>query len=66
MVPTKIAHTLGRMEGRMSHMESDLSEIRIKLVERVASLERWQAWIMGGWAALVALYAYVFKLTYYK
>jgi len=48
-----ILRALGRIEG-------ELVEIR-KLSERVSKLEMWQSWLKGGWAALVAAYAYLFK-----
>ena len=43
----KILRALGRIEG-------ELVEIR-RLSERVRKLEVWQAWLRGGWAALVVL-----------
>jgi len=49
-----ILRALGRIEG-------ELVEIR-KLSERVSKLEMWQSWLKGGWAALVAAYAYLFKV----
>ena len=48
-----ILRALGRIEG-------ELIEIR-KLSERVSKLEMWQSWLKGGWAALVAAYAYLFN-----
>ena len=48
-----ILRALGRIEG-------ELVEIR-ELSERVSKLEMWQSWLKGGWAALVAAYAYLFK-----
>ena len=47
----EILRALGRIEG-------ELIEIR-KLSERVRMLEVWQAWLKGGWAALVAAYLYL-------
>jgi hypothetical protein len=49
----EILRTLGRIEG-------ELVEIR-KLSERVRKLEAWQSWMKGGWAALVAAYAYLVR-----
>ena len=48
-----IVRSLGRIEGQ-------LDDIR-KLSERVTKLELWQSWLKGGWAALVAAYAYLCK-----
>jgi hypothetical protein len=47
----EIMRALGRIEG-------ELVEIR-KLSERVRRIETCQAWLKGGWAALVAAYAYL-------
>jgi hypothetical protein len=47
----KILRSLGRIEG-------EFVEIR-KMSERVSQLERWQAWLKGGWAVMVAAYAYL-------
>lgn len=47
----EILRSLGRIEG-------EVAEIR-KLSERVSSLELWQSWLKGGWAALAAAYACV-------
>ena len=49
----EILRTLGRIEGELIHIR--------KLSERVAKLEAWQSWLKGGWAALAAAYAYLFK-----
>ena len=51
----KILWALGRIEG-------ELIEIR-KLSERVRTLEVWQAWLKGGWAALVAAWVYLCRLA---
>ena len=48
--------SLGRIEGEMK-------EIR-KLNDRVRHLELWLSWLKGGWAALTAAFAYLFKITY--
>jgi hypothetical protein len=46
--------TVGRIEG-------ELIEIR-KLNARVSHLERWQAWLKGGWAAVVAMYVHLCRV----
>jgi hypothetical protein len=51
----KILWALGRIEG-------ELIEIR-KLSERVRKLEVWQAWLKGGWAALVAAWVYLCRIV---
>ena len=51
----KILWALGRIEG-------ELIEIR-KLSGRVRTLEVWQAWLKGGWAALVAAWVYLCRLA---
>ena len=43
----------------------ELIQIR-KLSERVTTLEIWQSWLKGGWAALAAAYAYLCKASYGK
>jgi hypothetical protein len=56
IMPTKYAdimRSLGRIEG-------ELVEIR-KLNQRVRYLEIWQSWLKGGWAALAAFNAYLFR-----
>ena len=52
----EILRTLGRIEG-------ELVEIR-KLNQRVRHLEMWQSWLKGGWAVLMALYAYLLRGLY--
>ena len=52
----EILRTLGRIEG-------ELVEIR-KLNQRVRHIELWQAWLKGGWAAMMALYAYLIRGLY--
>jgi hypothetical protein len=47
----EILRTLGRIEG-------ELVEIR-KLSHRVSQLEMWMSWLKGGWAVLLAAYAYL-------
>ena len=47
----KILWMLGRIEG-------ELIEIR-KLSERLSKVEMWLSWLKGGWAALLAAYAYI-------
>ena len=42
---------VGRIEGEML-------EIR-KLNQRVSALEKWQAWLKGGWAAVLSMYVYL-------
>jgi len=54
----EIMRSLGRIEGRLVEIN--------KLSERVSSLELWQSWLKGGWAALVAAWAYLCKATYGK
>jgi hypothetical protein len=55
---SEVLRSLGRIEG-------ELVEIR-KLNERVWRLEMWQSWLKGGWAALAAAYAYIYKGIYGK
>jgi hypothetical protein len=52
----EILRTLGRIEG-------ELVEIR-KLNQRVRHLEMWQSRFKGGWAAMMALYAYLLRGLY--
>ena len=54
----ELMRTLGRIEARLDKLDN--------LPDRVASLERWQAWLKGGWAALAAAFAYLCKGTYGK
>lgn len=54
----EILLALGRIEGEMV-------EIR-KLNGRVSRLEVWLAWLRGGWAVLVAAYAYMVRGIYGK
>jgi hypothetical protein len=41
-----IVHRLGRIEAKLDAMEN--------VPDRVAKLERWQAWLKGGWVMLAA------------
>jgi hypothetical protein len=50
---TEILIRLGRIEGQLTEV--------LKISERVRLLELWQAWLKGGWAALVGGYLYLFK-----
>ena len=54
----EVLRSLGRIEG-------ELVGIR-KLSERVSKLEVCQSWLKGGWAALMAGYAYLCKETFGK
>jgi len=47
---------IGRIEGKLQVYES--------LSQRVSSLERWQSWLKGGWAAVVAMFAWLFRGSY--
>ena len=44
---------IGRIEGKL--------EAYATLSQRVSNLERWQAWLKGGWAALAAMFAWLFR-----
>jgi hypothetical protein len=44
---------IGRIEGKL--------EAYATLSQRVSNLERWQAWLKGGWAALAAIFAWLFR-----
>ncbi len=44
----------------LGEIRGELVEIR-KLSERVGKLEQWQAWLKGGWAAIMAAVAYLFR-----
>jgi hypothetical protein len=57
-VLNKVLRALGRIEG-------EFVEVR-KLSERVSRLEAWQSWLKGGWAVLVAGYAYLFRASFGK
>ena len=46
----QILIAIGRIEGKLEAFAS--------LSQRVTSLERWQAWLKGGWAALAAMFAW--------
>jgi hypothetical protein len=50
-----ILRAIGRIEG-------ELVEIR-KLSQRVSTLELWQSWLKGGWAAVVAMYVYLCRVV---
>jgi hypothetical protein len=47
----------------IGEIRGELVEIR-KLHHRVRRLEIWMSWLKGGWAALVALYAYLVRGLY--
>jgi hypothetical protein len=49
---------VGRIEGRLEAMQ--------KLPERVSTLEMWQNWLKGAWAALVGGYLYLCRLAFWK
>jgi len=49
----EILIAIGRIEGKLEAFAS--------LSQRVSSLERWQSWLKGGWAALAAMYAWLFR-----
>jgi hypothetical protein len=52
----EILRALGRIEGQLVEV--------CKLSERVSKLEIWQSWLKGGWTALAAAYAYLWKGGY--
>ena len=43
----EILIAIGRIEGKLEAFAS--------LSQRVSTLERWQAWLKGGWAAMAAM-----------
>jgi len=47
----EILRSLGRIEGVVDEFS--------KLNERVAKLEQWQNWLMGGWAFLAGALGYI-------
>jgi hypothetical protein len=49
----EILRTLRAVEAQQTAM--------LKLSERVSALELWLYWLRGAWAALAALYAYLFR-----
>jgi hypothetical protein len=49
----EILVAIGRIEGKL--------EAYASLTHRVSNLERWQAWLKGGWAALAAMFAWLFR-----
>ena len=54
----EVMRSLGRIESRLDRLD--------KLPDRVATLERWQSWLKGAWAALVAAWAYLSRIAYHK
>jgi hypothetical protein len=54
----EILLAIGRIEGRLQAYET--------LPQRVSALERWQSWLKGGWAAVVAIFAWLFRGSYAK
>ena len=51
----EILIAIGRIEGKL--------EAYATLSLRVSSLERWQAWLKGGWAAMAAMFAWLFRVS---
>jgi hypothetical protein len=51
----EILRALGRIEGQLIEIA--------RLSERVSKIEICQAWMIGGWAALVGAYACLFKIA---
>jgi len=49
----EVLSRLGRIEGKLDGIAT--------LPARVAQLELWQAWLKGGWTALVAAWLYLFR-----
>ena len=49
----EILLAIGRIEGRL--------EAYASLTQRVSSLERWQSWLKGGWAAVAAMFAWLLR-----
>ena len=54
----EILLAIGRIEGRLQVYDS--------LSQRVSRLERWQSWLKGGWAAVAAMFAWLFRASYPK
>jgi len=48
-----LQRVVGRIEGKMQEIP-DLSR-------RVSSLETWQNWLKGGWAAVVVMYFHAWR-----
>ncbi len=53
-------HTTNEILIALGRIEGELIAIR-RLSDRVNALEIWQAWLKGGWAAIVAAYAYLYR-----
>jgi hypothetical protein len=49
----EILIAIGRIEGKLEAFAS--------LSQRVSTLERWQAWLKGGWAAMAGMCAWLFR-----
>jgi len=49
----EILIAIGRIEGKL--------EAFATLSQRVSTLERWQAWLKGGWFAMATMYAWLFR-----
>jgi hypothetical protein len=52
----EILRTLGRIEGRLEAMQT--------LPGRVSKIEAWQFWFKGAWGALMAGWAYLFRIAW--
>jgi hypothetical protein len=54
----EILIAIGRIEGKL--------EAFTTLSQRVSTLERWQAWLKGGWAGMAAMCAWLFRGSPWK
>ena len=59
----ELIRTLNDILRRLGKIEGELIG---KLSERVSKLEVWQSWLKGAWAAVVAGYVYLCRISFGK
>lgn len=55
-----LGEQMARLEEQIKGLREDLERFE-KLEPRVGSLERWRAFLAGGWVVLAAVIAYLTK-----
>ncbi|UOF81216.1 hypothetical protein [Caudoviricetes sp.] len=64
MAPDEIQRSLGRIEGTLEGMASDMTSIKEAALadrKRIGSLELWRSFLAGAWFVTSALLVYLFK-----
>lgn len=64
MPPDEIQRSLGRIESTLKALAQDIQqgrETEKQMLERLAGLEKWRAYLTGAWVVIAAVMAFIIK-----